>query len=169
MSAQPKPDPTEVADGFVDKFRKSYETAMERAREAERTTSTPAWIANYKVQMKDHKTAIQGAMSQIVEACNRIKVSDSTEDEEKLIRESAKDMNDERIRFIAWQHRAVKVYRASVDALDGIRESVIADASNEERKNPLINSGLSDAVKAIVNRWSKAKWDEVDGTVTVND
>jgi hypothetical protein len=170
MSKKPEqPTPEQQAELFVAEYQHQYSDAISRAREAAKTTGTAAWQANYAFQRRAHEDVIRSATKAIVSVCERVTTADTNEDDEKAIRDAAKSMADERIRFEAWQYRTVYAFRRSVDDCESIVGVVVRAAQNAERESPLIYSGLAGRIGKLVGLWPAAGWDEETGIVAVNE
>lgn len=163
---QKKPDrtPTQVwLEPHLDAFKILYK----RASEAADTTGTPAWTANYRTQRKLHEQTESGAIKAISSAVETMQLTGTNEESEKEIKDAVKTLAEERIRFRAWEQRAVEVYRKSATDVENALETVIRKAREKETENPLIERGFEDEVRREVATWGTAKWDEEVGAVVL--
>lgn len=166
---QNKPDPKEKADLFIAKFQEDYSHALDEAREASATTTTPAWQANYRNQIEMHRKVIGENLRTISHHCEAIKLHDTAEDFEKEIRDAVKALAEERIRFGAWKTRTISPFQASADKCAAIMLTTVREAERVERESPLIDGGLLAEIKTRVNKWPVTKWDEERGVVELID
>lgn len=171
MSAKPKHNEEESGDDKVDlfiaKFQSEYSDAISTAREASLTTSTVAWQQNYKHNIDTHRSSIKSALDSIGRTCSVVEAADTYEEAEKDIKNSVKFLADERVRFGAWRTRAVQEFEHAASVCQEIIATATRRASEEERGNPLISIGLLLAVKARLDTWPRAEWNDETGVVSI--
>lgn len=174
MSAKPKPsddrDPVEErVDLFIAPFQQQYSEAIADARHAAETTGTQAWRSNYKNNLDSHRSVIKQAVSEIENICGMIQAADTYEEAEKDISKATKRLAEERVRFGAWRTRAVQVYERAAEKCKEILSSVMRNASDEERDNPLIQYGLSAKSQERILPWPRAEWSDDIGAVVITE
>lgn len=171
MAAKPKPDhdPKARAELFVAGFQQNYSDAIAEARLAAETTQTDAWSRNYREQVKTHRTFVVNALADISSTAENIRSYDTNEEAEKGIRDAVKSLAEERIRHQAWKTRTVAPYSNTVERCEQLLKTVMQSAEDEERNAPLVDRGLASEVRAIVNKWPVAKWDDENGVASVID
>jgi len=159
----------ERAHEWIAQAQENYSIAITEAREASETTVTPAWSDNYRAQRAFHDKIIRDLSASIENGAKRIADFDSTEDDEKEIRDAVKAMQEERIRYSAWKSRAVAPYQSKAERCIELLESVQRNARNVQEAEPLIWFGVVDVVGKIIAKWPTAHWDSKDGIVTVKE
>lgn len=157
----------EKLDLFIAPFQCEYSEAITAAREAQETTATHAWKANYRFNVDQHRASVRSAVASIDSMCKTIAASDSFEEAEKDIRDSVKSLADERVRFVAWRSRAVHVYEQAARKCAEVLSRLNRNAADEERNNPLIHRGIVLGVLERVATWPHAEWNEEEGCVVV--
>lgn len=171
MSVAPavKADSKTSPEKWLASFEERYFNVIGLCRKAAETTASEAWQANYSLQLDNHRKVIASQRKTIEGTCEIIKRGDTSEDAEKEIRDCAKAMGEERVRFEAWKSRAVVPYSKAVDDCRLIREDAIRSAKNDEQAGPLLNKGLASAVGDLVKSWPVPKWDEDKGVLTTGE
>lgn len=170
MSAQPSiPDPKDAAELFIADHQLAFSTALDNARQAKRTTDTPAWRMNYAEAMRSHKVEVCALAKNIQIEAEYALLNDTNETVEKAIKDCVKGMGEERASHAAWVGRAVAPYRTAAQNAAEIRDAIVTKAENAERDAPLVSHGLAFAVKALVDLWPRVSWDEKMGTVEIDD
>lgn len=174
MSAKPKKsdehDPIEErVDLFIAPFQQHYSEAIADARQAAETTCTHAWQSNYKSNLDSHRSLIKNAVSEIENICGMIQAADTYEEAEKDIAKATKRLAEERVRFGAWRTRAVQVYEKAAERCKDILSSVMRQASDEERDNPLLQHGLTAKVQERIAPWPRAEWSDDIGAVAITE
>lgn len=173
-----KPDPKpkgpklsigERAEKFVAEFQEKYSIAISEAREAAQTTQTPAWLDNYRQQRAFHDKIIRDTAKSIENCGKRICDHDTSEDEEKEIKDAVKTMSEERIRYQAWKSRSVYPYQSKAERCVELLTEVNRSARRDEDAMGLTHNGLASAVAELTDKWPKAHWDSEAGTVSVEE
>jgi len=170
-AAQPKPDqnPEERADVFIAEHQQSYSDAISEAREAAKTTDTAAWRDQYARNMKLHREVVAVQLDAIKRETASIKATDTNEDHEKDIRNVVKGPAEERVRFQAWRNRTIEPSESTVEKCQTIRSKALRSAEDAEREQPLVYRGLADSVRARVDKWPAATWDDETGSIAIKE
>ena len=164
--AQREPERTPIEE-WLRQYEADYRSLNIRAREAAETTATAAWAANYRAQRVAHD-AVESASIQELEACvATLKLSGTTEELEKSMKDAIKQLGEERVKYAAWNQRAVENYRRSAVALGEFVEGIAAKARRVERDNPLIERDFERDVLRALGAWTRARWDEELGQVVI--
>ncbi len=164
--AQREPERTPI-EQWMQQYESDYRTLSNRAREAAETTATPAWTANYRAQRAAHE-AVESAAIRELEAClATLKLSGTSEELEKSMKDAVKSLAEERVKFGAWMQRAVESYRRSAVNLGEYLDGIASKARKVERENPLIERDFERDVKLHLGRWMRAHWDEELGQVVL--
>lgn len=160
----PARDPSDV---WMDQFRDQHAVLLRRAKEAADTTQTPGWQSNYKVQRVLHERSEADGIATIDRELASMRLQGTSEEGEKSIKDAVKAMGEERIRFRAWESRAVENYRKSATELRNYIESILRKARDNERDQPLIHRGFEDSIKGFIVHWANAEWNEDLGQVVI--
>ncbi len=172
MSANPKsnrPDPEEQVDLWIAEREQKYGAMLDGCRLAAETTKTEAWKANYSAQTKAHRDAVKSQCTEIDFVNKRIISADTSEDDEKSLKECVKALADERGRYDAWRARAIAPYEIGAKNAQEYRSETIANARRDEKDKGLIYHGLGDAVTTRVKSWPIVSWDDIAGLVSVEE
>lgn len=161
---KPDRDPTDI---WLDQFRDQHSVLLRRAQEAADTTQTPGWQSNYKVQRTLHDRSEAEGISTIDRELASMRLQGTSEESEKAIKDAVKAMGEERIRFRAWEARAVENYRKSASELRNYIETILRKARDNERDQPLIHRGYGDIVRDALKSWATAEWNEDLGQVVI--
>lgn len=160
----PKPSKASV---FCATFRDRYDALVEQAREVQRTTDTPAWMDLYATELRRHQSVEANALKAIIENVIVMRRDGSNEDGEKMVRDQARALTEERERFWAWRAASVFGFSRFADDCRRIKDECLNSARQAERDSPLHDAGLAHEVAVEMQAWPLVQWSDEYGTLSV--
>lgn len=151
----------------VQRFREAYERALNEARVSEEHTATAGWRALYATRATEFKAERRRIGAALKDLGRKMEDVGLEEEEEKWMGELKKGSLALREAMAAFDRQTVEPVRQPVYDCDRVISDAVSLAEREERDNPLLNAGLSKAVREATQSVPRPRWDGRAGVVTI--
>ena len=168
MSAVPKTKTeTKPDDGRMGKLREAGKRAIDAALTSMEHTDTVGWqklYADHAADVAQQRRDLGGRMTALAAGMERGMFG---EDDEKALGDIKKASTELRAAIDHWNRQTVEPVRQCVYDFDDLKRNAIEDARSAEQREPLLNKGLADSVKAVLSQLPRVTWDAETGRVLV--
>lgn len=167
-SAEKTPTPNEVRKAIVRKFEEEYAGPLEDSRVSAEHTATHGWQNLYQRHRKMRASTITTMGKQLRELADTLEAFGWTEDNEKSVKDLAKQSAELRAADAIFEQRFISRIVEPVRACERIIERYSGEARREEESNPLIAKGTIGIMAEAIESCDKPSWDDATGVVTIS-